>query len=72
MIMMLRGKKVGSTQCNRMLKYNYFGMPEPIFMELDVYSMAPEPISTACFINSSHQCVCLYVHLSYRCKATAQ
>jgi hypothetical protein len=30
-------------------------MPEPIFMKLGMYIMAPGPISTATFINSSHQ-----------------
>jgi hypothetical protein len=32
-------------------------MPEPIFMKLDMYIMAPEPISAAYFINTSHQSV---------------
>jgi hypothetical protein len=36
-------------------------MPEPIFMKLDMYNMAPEPTSTAYFINPSHLLVCLYV-----------
>jgi hypothetical protein len=36
-------------------------MAEPIFMKLGMYIMAPEPISTAYFINPSHQSVCLYV-----------
>jgi hypothetical protein len=31
-------------------------------MELVMYIMAPEPISTACFINPFHQSVCLYVY----------
>jgi hypothetical protein len=31
-------------------------------MKLGTYIMAPEPISTAYFINSSHQFVCLYVY----------
>jgi hypothetical protein len=39
-----------------------FWMPEPIFMKLGMYIMAPEPISTAYFINPSHQSVCLYVY----------
>jgi hypothetical protein len=30
-------------------------------MKLGMYSMAPEPISTAYFINPSHQSVCLFV-----------
>jgi hypothetical protein len=38
-------------------------MPEPIFMKLGMYIMAPESISTAYFINPSHQSVCLYVYL---------
>jgi hypothetical protein len=37
-------------------------MPEPIFMKPGMYIMAPEPISTAYFINPSHQSVCLYVY----------
>jgi hypothetical protein len=38
-------------------------MPEPIFMKLGMYIMAPEAISTGYFINSSHQSVsvCLFV-----------
>jgi hypothetical protein len=37
-------------------------MAEPIFMKLGMYIMAPEPISTANFINLSYQFVCLYVY----------
>jgi hypothetical protein len=37
-------------------------MPEPIFMQLYMYIMPPEPISTAYSINPSHQSVCLYVY----------
>jgi hypothetical protein len=37
-------------------------MPEPIFMELGMYITAPEPISTAHFINPSRLYVCLYVY----------
>jgi hypothetical protein len=37
-------------------------MAEPIFMKLGMYIMAPEPISTAYFINPSRQSVCLYVY----------
>jgi hypothetical protein len=37
-------------------------MPGPIFMKLGVYNTAPEPLSTAYFINLSHQYVCLYVN----------
>jgi hypothetical protein len=36
---------------------------EPIFIQLGMYIVAPEPISTAHFINPSHQSVCLYVYL---------
>jgi hypothetical protein len=36
-----------------------FWMTEPIFMKLGMYIMALEPISTAYFINPSHQCVCM-------------
>jgi hypothetical protein len=38
-------------------------MPEPIYMKLGMYIMTSEPISTAYFINPSHQSVCLYVYL---------
>jgi hypothetical protein len=31
-------------------------------MKLGTYTMAPEPISMAYFINPSHQSVCLYVY----------
>jgi hypothetical protein len=46
-----------------------FWMPEQIFMKLcmHIMIMATEPISTAYFINPSHQSVCLYVNPSYRC-----
>jgi hypothetical protein len=37
-------------------------MSEPIFMKLGMYIMAPEPFSTAYFINPSHQSVCVYVY----------
>jgi hypothetical protein len=40
-----------------------FRIPEPVFMKL----VAPEPISSAYFINPSRQSVCLYVYPSYRC-----
>jgi hypothetical protein len=33
-------------------------------MKLGVYIMAPEPVSTAYFLNPSHQPVCLYVNPS--------
>jgi hypothetical protein len=39
-----------------------FRMLEPIFMTLRMYIMAPEPISTAYFMNPSHQSVCLHVY----------
>jgi hypothetical protein len=39
----------------------YFWMPGPIFMKLGMYIMAPEPYSKAYFINSSHQCVCVFL-----------
>jgi hypothetical protein len=39
-----------------------FWMPDPIFMNIFMYIMAPEPISAAYFINPSHQFVCLYVY----------
>jgi uncharacterized protein (DUF486 family) len=37
-------------------------MPEPVFMKLGMYIMAPELFSTAYFINLSHWPVCLYVY----------
>jgi hypothetical protein len=38
-------------------------MPKPVFMKLGMYIMAPEPISTAYFINPSHQSVSVCVYL---------
>jgi hypothetical protein len=38
-------------------------------MNLGMYIMATEPISTAYVINPFHQSVCLYVYPSYQCKA---
>jgi hypothetical protein len=32
------------------------------YMKLGMYIMTPEPISTAYFINPSHQSVCTYVY----------
>jgi hypothetical protein len=40
-----------------------FLMPEPVFMQLGTYVMAPEPIPVAYFINTSHQSLCLCVSL---------
>jgi hypothetical protein len=37
-------------------------MPGPIYMNLGMYTMAPEPISTAYFVSPSHQPVGLYVY----------
>jgi hypothetical protein len=37
-----------------------FLMPEPVFMKLRMYIMAPKPISTAYLINCSHQSVFVY------------
>jgi hypothetical protein len=37
-------------------------MAEPIFIKLGTCIMAPEPISTAYFMNPSHQSVCLYLY----------
>jgi hypothetical protein len=39
-----------------------FWMPQPVFMKLGTYIMAPEPISRAYFINASHPSVCLYLY----------
>jgi hypothetical protein len=36
-------------------------MPEPIFMEFGMYIMAPEPISTAYFVNPSRQFICMFI-----------
>jgi hypothetical protein len=35
-----------------------------MFMKLGMYIMAPEPISTVYFINTSHQSMCLYVYVA--------
>jgi hypothetical protein len=40
-------------------------MPEPIFVKLAMYIMAPGPISTAYFINPSHQSVSISVSLLF-------
>jgi hypothetical protein len=37
-------------------------MAEPVSMKLGMHLMTPERISTAYFINPSHQSVCLYVY----------
>jgi hypothetical protein len=34
---------------------------EPVRMDFAIYVMAPEPISTAHFINPYHQSLCIYV-----------
>jgi hypothetical protein len=39
-----------------------FCMLQPIFMKLGMYIMAPEPISTAYFINTSQKSVCLHAY----------
>jgi hypothetical protein len=36
--------------------------PELVFMKLGMYIVTPEPVSTAYFINPSHQSVCLHVY----------
>jgi hypothetical protein len=41
---------------------NQIWMPEAIFMKPGMYIMASEPISTAYFINPSHQSVYVYVY----------
>jgi hypothetical protein len=40
----------------------FFLMIEPVISKLVMYITAPEPISTAYFINPLHQSVCLYVY----------
>jgi hypothetical protein len=37
-------------------------MAEPVIMKLGMYILAPEHSTTACFINPSHQSLCLYVY----------
>jgi hypothetical protein len=37
-------------------------MDEPIFTKLGMYNMAPEPVSTAYFMNLSHQSVYMYMY----------
>jgi hypothetical protein len=39
-----------------------FWTPEPLFMKLGVYIMAPKPVSTTYGINPYHQSACLYEH----------
>jgi hypothetical protein len=48
-----------------------FWMPQPVFIKLDMYIMAPEPISKAYFINPSHQSVSVCVP-PYLCYAKAR
>jgi hypothetical protein len=45
------------------LPSNSFWMPEPIFTKLGMYIMAPKT-STAYFINTYHQSLCLYVYVA--------
>jgi hypothetical protein len=46
--------------CVSVYPYINFWMAEPIFMKFRMYIIAPGPISTAYFINTSHQSVSLY------------
>jgi hypothetical protein len=39
-----------------------FWMSEPVFIKFGMYTIVPELISKAYFINPSHQSVCLYVY----------
>jgi hypothetical protein len=48
--------------CLHIPPLNNFWMTEPVFMKLGMYTMPPEVISTAYFINPSHQSVFLYVY----------
>jgi hypothetical protein len=41
-------------------------MPEPVFMKLGMYIMAPEPISAAYIINPSNQSVCVPIFARQR------
>jgi hypothetical protein len=45
-----------------------FWVPQPIFMKISVYIMAPEPIPMAYFINPSHRSMCLHVYLPIAAK----
>jgi hypothetical protein len=47
-------------RCSPLIK---FWTPQPILMKAAMYIMAPEPISTAYYINPSHQSVCLYMYV---------
>lgn len=38
-----------------------FWMPETFFMKAGMYNLALEPISTAYFINATHQSVCMCI-----------
>jgi hypothetical protein len=38
-----------------------FWTAEPIFMKLCTYITTPDPISTAYFINPSHQSICMCI-----------
>jgi hypothetical protein len=50
------------SSCCLCIRHINLRMPEPIIMKLGIYIMTPEPISTAYFINPSHQSVCLYMY----------
>jgi hypothetical protein len=39
--------------------YHHPRIPEPVFMKLGMYVMAPEPNTTVYFINPFHPSVCL-------------
>jgi hypothetical protein len=41
-------------------------MLETVFMKLGLYTMVPEPVSTAYVINASHQSVCLYLYVAWQ------
>jgi hypothetical protein len=54
-LMMCLGVRVSMCLYLYVYPLNNFWMTEPIFMNLGMYIIAPEPSSTAKFVNSSHQ-----------------
>jgi hypothetical protein len=52
--------------------YITFRTAEPIFIKLGMYIMASQPISTAYFINPSHQSVCICIPLSLLSNSSAK
>jgi hypothetical protein len=48
--------------CGSLISSYQLWMLEPICLNVDMYIMAPEPISKAYFLNVSQQSVCLYLY----------